>query len=210
MFTSMISTICPAGPPKPLGPFPPVPSRTLGFGNRLQIFRGSVGRMSDSPAPSEFTIEPATVRDVPTILGFIKELADYEKLAHEVLATEADLERTLFGERPAAEVLLGSLGDRPIAFALFFHNYSTFLGRPGLYLEDLYVRPEARGRGCGFALLRRLARVARERGCGRLEWWVLDWNESAIGFYRKLGAEPMSDWTVFRLTGPALDELAGE
>jgi GNAT superfamily N-acetyltransferase len=147
---------------------------------------------------------------VATILRFIKELAEYEKLGHEVVATEDDLRRTLFGERPVAEVVLGKHRGRPVAFALFFHNYSTFLGRPGLYLEDLYVRPEARGRGYGLSLLRHLAQLAKRRGCGRLEWWVLDWNEPAIRFYEKLGAEAMSDWTVFRLAGPALDRLADE
>ena len=155
-------------------------------------------------------IDPATRHDVPLILRFIRELADYEHLANEVVATESELERTLFGERAFAEVVLARLGGETVGFALFFHNYSTFLGRPGLYLEDLYVRPETRGRGVGLALLRHLARLARERGCGRLEWWVLDRNEAAIRFYRRWGAEAMSDWTVFRLTGAALRDLAAE
>lgn len=156
------------------------------------------------------TIRPAAEHEVPVILGFIRELAEYEKLAHEVVATEESLRRTLFGARPFAEVLLACAGDAPVGFALFFHNYSTFLGRPGLYLEDLYVHPQARGRGVGRQLLRHLARLARERGCGRLEWAVLDWNEPAIGFYRALGAAPCSDWTIFRLTGEALRRLAEE
>ncbi len=136
-------------------------------------------------------------------------MAEYERLSHEVVATEEVLRESLFGERRVAEALLGYVGGEPAAFALFFHNFSTFLGRPGLYLEDLYVRPEHRGAGVGKALLRRLARLAKERGCGRLEWWVLDWNEPAIRFYKNLGAEPMDDWTVYRLTGEKLDELAG-
>jgi GNAT superfamily N-acetyltransferase len=156
-------------------------------------------------------IRPAAERDVPLVLRFIRELAEYERLLHEVVATEDRLRDTLFGARPAAEVVIAEDGDgEPLGFALFFHNYSTFLAQPGLYLEDLYVRPEARGRGTGRALLAHLARLARERGCGRLEWWVLDWNESAIRFYRSLGARPMDEWTVFRLTGPDLDRLAAE
>ncbi len=166
--------------------------------------------MTRGTTPDALVIDGATRRDLPLILRFIKELAEYERLAHEVVATESELERTLFGERPFAEVVLAKLGGDPVGFALFFHNYSTFLGRPGLYLEDLYVRPEARSKGVGLALLRHLARLARERGCGRLEWWVLDWNEAAIRFYRKLGAEPMSDFTVFRLAGSALRDLATE
>jgi GNAT superfamily N-acetyltransferase len=155
-------------------------------------------------------VRPAAEADVPLILRFIRELAEYERLLHEVVATEAGLRDTLFGARPAAEVVIAEEDGAPLGFALFFHNYSTFLARPGLYLEDLYVRPEARGRGAGRALLAHLARLARERGCGRLEWWVLDWNESAVRFYRSLGAQPMDDWTVFRLAGPDLDRLAGE
>ena len=154
-------------------------------------------------------IEWATVEDVPLILEFIRGLAEYEKLAHEVVATEAGLRETLFGERPGAEVLIARVGGKPAGFALFFHNYSTFLGQRGLYLEDLFVRPQMRGHGIGKALLVRLAQIARERRCGRLEWWVLDWNEPAIRFYKSLGAVPMSDWTVFRVTGEALVRLAG-
>lgn len=166
----------------------------------------------DADAPVRgVRIRPAAEADVPLILRFIRELAEYERLLHEVVATEARLRETLFGARPAAEVVIAEDADgEPLGFALFFHNYSTFLAQPGLYLEDLYVRPEARGRGAGRALLAHLARLARERGCGRLEWWVLDWNESAIRFYRSLGAQPMDDWTVFRLTGPELDRLAAE
>ena len=153
-------------------------------------------------------IRSARPGDEPLVLAFIRALAEYEQLAHECIATEADLTRTLFGERPEAEVLLAYDQDEPVGFALFCHNYSTFLARKGLWLEDLFVLPEHRGRGVGMALLAQLARIAIERGCGRMEWWVLDWNESAIGFYRKLGARAMDEWTVFRLTGEALSELA--
>ena len=156
------------------------------------------------------TIRPATPSDVPLILRFIRELAEYERLAHEVVATEDGLRDTLFGPRPYAEVVIAEEEGEPAGFALFFHNYSTFLGRTGIYLEDLYVRPGMRGRGTGRALLAHLARLAVERGCGRLEWWVLDWNEPAIRFYRSLGARPMDDWTVFRVSGDALQRLAGE
>ncbi len=154
------------------------------------------------------SIRRAVVDDVPLILALIRELAEYEKLAHEVVATEDGLRASLFGERPYAETLIAEQDGQPAGFALFFHNYSTFLGQTGLYLEDLYVRPEFRGRGIGLALLRELAALALERGCGRLEWWVLDWNEPAIEFYRKLGAQPMDDWTVYRLSGDALRALA--
>ncbi|HEX4826430.1 MAG TPA: GNAT family N-acetyltransferase [Candidatus Polarisedimenticolaceae bacterium] len=154
------------------------------------------------------TIVAAAPRDVPLILAFIKELAEYEKLAHVVVATEDDLAKTLFGDHPGAEVVLAHWNGEPAGFALFFPNYSTFLGKQGLYLEDLFVRPSYRGHGIGRALLRTLARIAHQRGYGRLEWAVLDWNEPAIGFYKKLGAEPMSEWTVFRLAGEALEELA--
>ena len=157
---------------------------------------------------AELEIRPATERDVPLILSLIRELAEYERLSHEIVATEEILRDSLFGERPAAEVLLGYVGDDPAGFALFFHNFSTFLGRPGIYLEDLYVRPEFRGAGIGRAMLVHLARLARERGCGRLEWSVLDWNEPAIGFYKSLGASPVSGWTVYRVTGEALEALA--
>ena len=154
-----------------------------------------------------FAIRDATPSDVPLILGFIRGLARYEKLEHEVVATDEQLQATLF-ERRYAEVIIGEEDGAPVAFALFFHNYSTFLGRPGVYLEDLFVIPEARGRGYGEAMLRRLAQIAIERDCGRLEWWVLDWNEDAIGFYKRLGAVPMDEWTVFRVTGDALRKLA--
>jgi GNAT superfamily N-acetyltransferase len=156
------------------------------------------------------TIRPATVADAALVLAFIRDLAEYERLPHEVVATEELLRETLFGPAPGAEVLLAELDGEPAGFALFFHNFSTFLGRRGLYLEDLLVRPAARGRGVGRALLARLAAIARERECGRFEWSVLDWNESAIGFYRALGAVPMEDWTVYRVTGAALDRLADE
>ena len=153
------------------------------------------------------TIRSATPADVPLVLRLIRELAAYEKLAHEVVATEADLRATLFGENPRAEVVLASSGGEDVGFALFFHNYSTFLGRPGIYLEDLFVRPQARGKGVGRALLAHLARETVARGCGRLEWAVLDWNADAIGFYRRLGAHAMDDWTVYRLTGDPLHRL---
>ncbi|HEX9668313.1 MAG TPA: GNAT family N-acetyltransferase [Thermoanaerobaculia bacterium] len=155
-------------------------------------------------------IVSAVAADLPLIHRFIRELADYERLLDAVTATEEKLRRTLFGPRPAAEVVLAYDGDEPVGFALFFPNYSTFLAQPGIYLEDLYVRPEARGRGVGRALLVHLARLAVERGCGRLEWAVLDWNESAIRFYKGIGARPMDDWITFRLTGDALARLAAE
>jgi GNAT superfamily N-acetyltransferase len=157
---------------------------------------------------SETTIRSAAREDVPLILEFIRELAEYEKLSDEVVATEAGLAETLFGERPYAEALIAEAEGKAAGFALFFHNYSTFLGKPGIYLEDVFVRPEFRGRGVGRAFFRRLARIALERDCGRLEFWVLDWNQPAIRFYRKLGAEPMAEWTVQRITGEALRRLA--
>ncbi|MCS7012640.1 MAG: GNAT family N-acetyltransferase [Chloroherpetonaceae bacterium] len=150
----------------------------------------------------------ATEQDVPLILTFIKALAEYERLSSEVQATEARLRQTLFGSPPAAETLLAFEGDEPVGFALFFHNYSTFLGQRGLYLEDLFVKPEHRGKGYGKALLVRLAQIAKERNCGRMEWSVLDWNTPSIEFYKKLGAVPMSDWTTFRLTSEAIARLA--
>jgi GNAT superfamily N-acetyltransferase len=156
------------------------------------------------------SIRAATPDDVPLILRFIRELAEYERMAHLVVATEEVLRDTLFGARPFAEVVIAEEDGEAAGFALFFHNFSTFLGRPGIYLEDLYVRPEMRGRGVGRALLVHLARLAVERGCGRLQWWVLKWNEPAIRFYRSVGAEPMDDWTVFRVSGDALERLAGE
>src|SRR3990170_5473041 len=151
-----------------------------------------------------FEIRPASEADVPVIYSFIKKLAAYEKLTHEVVATEMLLRETLFGSLRTAEVAIGYCEDKPVGFVLFFHNYSTFLGRPGIYIEDLFVEENHRGRGYGRALLLYVARLARERGCGRLEWSVLDWNEPAIRFYKKLGAEPMAEWTVFRVTGAAL------
>ena len=153
-------------------------------------------------------IRSATPEDIPTILQLIRDLATYERAPDEVTATEEQLNEVLFGERPTAEVALVFEGDAPAGFAVFFHNFSTWLGRPGLYLEDLFVNPEMRGKGYGRALLTHLARIARDRGCGRMEWAVLDWNEPAIQFYRALGAKPMHEWTVFRLTGDEILKLA--
>ena len=161
--------------------------------------------MSD---PASLSITIATASDVPHILTFIKALAEYERMADLVVATEEGLRATLFGPRPYAECVIARWQGEPAGFALFFHNYSTFLGRPGVYLEDLFVKPELRGQGVGRALLQYLAKVALDRGCGRLEWSVLDWNEPAIGFYKSLGAEPLVDWTIFRLKGEALTRLA--
>jgi GNAT superfamily N-acetyltransferase len=155
----------------------------------------------------ELEIRAATEDDVPLILSLIKELAGYERLSHEAVATEETLRASLFGERQVAETLLAHLGDDPAGFAHFFYNFSTFLDRPGIYLEDLYVRPEYRGAGVGRALLVHLAGLARHRDCGRLEWSILDWNEPAIGFYESIGASPVSGWTVYRVTGRALEEL---
>ena len=155
-------------------------------------------------------IEKATARDVPLILRFIKELAEYEKMLHGVTATEESLRETLFGPGPAAEALLAYDDEEPVGFAIYFFNYSSFVDRRGLYLEDLFVRPEARGKGAGRQLLSHLAGIAIERGCCRLEWAVLDWNQPAIGFYKRLGAHAMDDWTVFRLSGEALQNLAGQ
>jgi GNAT superfamily N-acetyltransferase len=154
-------------------------------------------------------IRSATRQDVPTIARLIRALAAYEKLSHEVFLDEAALAEHLFGQRPYAEVLLAEESNQVVGFALFFHNYSTFVGKPGIYLEDLFVEPAHRGRGHGKALLSELARIAVQRGCGRLEWAALDWNEPAIGFYRKLGAQAMEEWTTFRLMGEALRNLAG-
>ena len=166
--------------------------------------------MSFSASLPDFEIRPATIEDVSLILSFIKKLADYEKLAHDVVATEESLRETLFNSRKTAEVAIGYFQNKPIGLVLFFHNYSTFLGRPGLYIEDLFVDECYRGRGFGAALLRYVARLAIERNCGRLEWSVLDWNKPAVDFYTKLGAVPMSDWTVFRVTGQSLANLAAE
>nr|WP_087575029.1 GNAT family N-acetyltransferase [Sphingomonas sp. CDS-1] len=154
------------------------------------------------------TIREAVPSDIGAIHDFILALADYEKLSHEVRADRASLEKYLFGQRPMAEVLIAENEGRAIGFALFFHNFSTFEGRPGLYLEDLFVIPEARGLGAGKALLSRLAQLALERDCARLEWWVLDWNEPSIAFYRSLGARAMDEWTVQRVDGEALSALA--
>ena len=163
-----------------------------------------------SPSNNAFTIRFATPKDVGLILIFIKELAHYENLLSEVVATEEILLETLFGPKPSAEVVLGYLENKAVSFALFFHNFSTFLGRPGIYIEDLYVSPLARGQGIGRKMLQFLAKLAKERNCGRLEWWVLDWNQDAIAFYKKVGARPMDEWTVFRVTGEALECLALE
>ena len=154
------------------------------------------------------SIRPTTEADLSVLLTFIRELADYEKLAHEVSATEEQLRATLFGPRRFAEALLACVDDEPVGFALFFHNYSTFLARPGLYLEDLFVRPAYRGRGLGTLLLTTIARIAAERGCGRYEWTVLDWNTPSIRFYESLGAEMKRDWRVMRVTGTALEKMA--
>jgi GNAT superfamily N-acetyltransferase len=154
------------------------------------------------------TIRPATEHDVPLISAFIRDLAVYEHLEHEMVATDAGLRKTLFGERRYAEVVFACVDGAPVGFALVFHNYSTFLAKPGIYLEDLFVRPEARGRGIGKRLLAWLAQTTVERDCGRLEWAVLDWNEPSIGFYRSLGAVLKDEWQIFRLTGDALNTLA--
>ena len=153
-------------------------------------------------------IEPATPANVPTILELIRELADFERLLDQVVATEERLRESLFGDRPYAEVLMARMASESIGFALFFHNYSTFRAQPGMYLEDLYVRPGHRGLGIGTQLLARVAGIAVDRGCGRFEWSVLDWNQRAIDFYKALGAEPLSDWTMFRVSGDSLVALA--
>jgi GNAT superfamily N-acetyltransferase len=155
-------------------------------------------------------IRPAEAADVPAIADLIRGLARFEKLEHDVTLTEEQLAKNLFGPRRYAETLLAEEGGAPVGFALFFHNFSTFLARPGIYLEDLFVVPEQRGRGIGRALLQRIARIAVERDCGRLEWSVLDWNRDAIGFYERLGAKPNSEWTVYRLAGEALTALGRE
>lgn len=163
--------------------------------------------MTDNPTP--IAIRPATPDDAELVMRFIRDLAEYERLAHEVIATGEDIDRALFGARPFAEVIIAEYENEPAGFALFFHTFSTFLGQPGIYLEDLFVLPELRGKGIGRALLAHLARLTVERGCGRLEWSVLDWNEPAIGFYRSLGSVPMDEWTVHRVTGEALRKLGG-
>src|ERR1700681_1715655 len=155
------------------------------------------------------SLRPATRADLPLIVQLVRELATYERAPDSVVATEADFLRDGFGHSPRFHVLLGEWNGEPAGFALYFYNWSTWLGRPGLYLEDLFVRPSVRGKGYGRALLERLAQIAQERGCGRMEWAVLDWNDPAIQFYKKLGAEPMTEWTVFRLTQEGIAKLAG-
>ena len=157
---------------------------------------------------SNFTIRPATKEDAPVIFSLIKELADYEHLSHEVVASEDVIRKTLFCERPFAEILIGEVDGHPVSFALFFYNYSTFLGKPGIYLEDLYVQPEHRGKGFGSKMLAHIAALAKERNCGRFEWSVLNWNTPAISTYEKLDAIPMKEWILYRLSGEALDRLA--
>jgi GNAT superfamily N-acetyltransferase len=162
------------------------------------------------PTMPDLVLREATETDVPLVLQFIRDLAEYEKLTHTVVATEDMVRNTLFGPRSYAEVIIAEWQGAPAGFALFFHNYSTFLAKPGLYLEDLFVNPELRGKGIGKALLRKLAQIAVERDCGRMEWAVLDWNEPSIQFYKSLGAVPMSDWIINRLTGDSLNALASQ
>ena len=176
---------------------------------RIMANVGRAGRgVSRMDTILDLQIRRANSDDVPLILQLIRELAAYERAPNDVIATEPLLRDILFGEKPAAEVLLAFAADEPIGFAVYFFNFSTWLGRPGLYLEDLFVKPEVRGKGYGRALLTRLAQIAQERRCGRMEWAVLDWNEPAIEFYKKLGAKPMDDWTVFRLTTDGIAKLA--
>ena len=156
----------------------------------------------------QFSLRMAETEDIPLILDFIRKLADYEQLSHEVVATEEDLEKHLFGQEKVAEVILGYEGEVPVGFALFFHNFSTFLGKPGIYLEDLFVLEEYRGKGYGKTLLTYLAKLAMERDCGRLEWAVLDWNELSIEFYKSLGATLLNEWIVNRVSGESLVKLA--
>jgi GNAT superfamily N-acetyltransferase len=165
-------------------------------------------RLFFDSAKMNLRIRDATIDDVPLILELIRDLATYERAPNEVTATEERLREVLFGAKPAAETRIAFEGDCAVGFAVFFQSFSTWLGKPGLYLEDLFVRPEHRGKGYGRALLVDLAKIARERGCGRMEWSVLDWNEPAIGFYRKLGAKAMDEWTVFRLTSAEIAQLA--
>ncbi len=157
---------------------------------------------------TNFRIRASKIDDVPIILRLIRDLAEYERAPNDVVATEEGLREVLFGNRPSAEVVLALENDKAVGFAVFFHNFSTWLGQPGLYLEDLFVRPDARGKGYGRALLVHLAKIAAERGCGRMEWAVLDWNEPAIKFYRTLGAAPNEEWTIFRLTRDKIEKLA--
>ena len=162
-----------------------------------------------NPPNTTLNIRQAIEADVPLILSFIKGLAEYERLAHEVVTDEETLRNSLFGDRAYAEVLFAEL-EEPVGFAIFFHSFSTFIGKPGIYLEDLFIKPEARGKGVGKALMEHLAKLALERGCARFEWAVLNWNDPAIEFYRRIGAKPMTEWTVQRVTGEALSALAGE
>jgi len=165
-------------------------------------------QMSQTEDTAKFNIRATNASDCALILTFIKELAEYEKLSHEVVATESQLQKTLFGEKPDAEVLIGEFENSPVAYALFFHNYSTFTGRPGIYLEDVYVKPEMRGRGFGKSIMQHIAKLAVARDCSRFEWSVLDWNEPSIKFYRSIGATAMKGWTVQRMDGNALTDFA--
>src|SRR6266702_5822577 len=171
----------------------------------MSAVEGFIAKMN---CVADFEIRPACLQDVPVILQLIRDLATYERAPDEVTATEEQLVDVLFSERPAAEVLIAFEGKSPVGFAVFFYNFSTWLGRPGLYLEDLFVKPDKRGKGYGRALLIELAKSARDRGCGRMEWAVLNWDEPAIKFYRALGAQPMHEWTVFRLTRDEIARLA--
>lgn len=157
-----------------------------------------------------FTIHHADENDISIILELIKSLAAFEKLSNEVVATEDQLKRTIFGKDRHTDVIIGRFNDKPVAFALYFHNYSTFLARPGIYLEDLFVIPEFRNKGFGRTMLAYIAKIAKERSCGRFEWAVLDWNDNAIRFYKKLGAQPLSEWTIFRMAGESISDLAGQ
>ena len=166
--------------------------------------------MGNQKSVSKFEIRPATQKDAPIILALIRELAGYENLTHEVKATAEDICQTLFNDHPFAEVIIGEYQGDAVSYALFFYNYSTFLCKPGIYLEDIYVKPQYRSKGFGRALMAHIARLARERNCARFEWAVLNWNTPAISVYEKLNAVPMSDWSVYRLSGEALERLANE
>lgn len=164
--------------------------------------------MSVHKDQNSLEIKTVTKNDIPLVLEFIRELAEYERMADQVVASEKSIEQSLFGESPVAEAFMGRVNNEPVAFAIIFHNYSTFVSKPGLYLEDLFVKPEERGKGYGKTMLRFLAKLAVERGCGRFEWAVLDWNKPAVDFYKSLGAEAMDEWTVYRLSGEALANMA--